>query len=248
MAIVVLVCVLLTSILSGVVGMAGGMILMAVLATLFPVASAMILHGAVQALSNGARFYFLRKHMAWRIVPPYALGAATTIALFAFATLVPDPGIVLILVGSFPWLARGVPKLRGLDITRPPTAVASGVCVTAAQLLAGASGPLLDVFYLRSDLNRYEVIASKAFTQTVGHIVKLGYYGALLAAGTAAIDPALTIWLTVSAMVTAVLGARIGTRLLERLDETRFRSVTSAVILVIGAVCIAKGVAELATR
>ena len=48
--------------------------------------------------------------------------------------------------------------------------MSTGVVVSATQLLAGASGPLLDVFYLNTPLNRYQVIASKAITQTLGHV------------------------------------------------------------------------------
>ena len=251
-AIAVLISVLLTSILSGVVGMAGGMVLMAILATLFPVASAMILHGAVQALSNGARFWFLREHMAWRIVPPYAAGAGAVVLVFSFATFVPDAAIVLILIGSFPWLGRAVPKLRGLDVTRRLTGVACGVSVTTAQLLAGASGPLLDVFYLNSDLNRYQVIANKAFTQTIGHIIKLGYYGTLLSIGAGGLanglDGNLTWWLVLGAMATATLGARIGTSLLHRVNEVQFRRITGWIVLALGALCMFKGAVDLVLR
>ena len=48
----------LTSLLSGVVGMAGGLILIVVLVMIMPVPSAMILHGIVQGVANGSRFGF----------------------------------------------------------------------------------------------------------------------------------------------------------------------------------------------
>ena len=61
--------VVLTSMLSGVLGMAGGIILMALLVALKPVAAAMIIHGVVQATSNGSRAFLLRRHIALRILP-----------------------------------------------------------------------------------------------------------------------------------------------------------------------------------
>ena len=168
--------VLATSVISGVLGMAGGMILMAILVSMMSVPGAMIVHGVVQATSNGSRAWFLRAHIRWRVLPPYLLGAAATLAAFTALTLVPEAGLVLVLVGIFPWLARIVPRLKGLDVERPATAVACGATVTAAQLFAGASGPLLDVFYLNSTMDRYQVVASKAFTQIIGHGLKLAYY------------------------------------------------------------------------
>ena len=233
----ILAAVLATAILSGVLGMAGGLILMGVLVLVLPVAAAMVVHGAVQAASNGARCFFLRKHVQWRIVPPYAAGAAVVVAGFAAATLVPEPGVVLMLIGAFPWVARMTPRFAALDINRPATAFACGVTVTAAQLFAGASGPLLDAFYLHSSLDRFEVVASKAFTQTLGHLAKVGYYAFLVGGAGATVD----VPLVVLACLVAVGGARIGTRLLARLRDDRFRQISGYVILTLGAVCVVRG-------
>ena len=245
-ALVILATVLATAVLSGVIGMAGGVLLMAVLVTLLPVASAMILHGAVQAASNGARFLFLREHVMWEILPFYAVGALVAVLLFVSVAFVPDPAMVLILVGSFPWLARLVPTLRGLDVRRPVTGAACGVAVTAAQLLAGASGPLLDAFYLRTEVDRRCIVATKALTQAAGHVLKIGYYAWV---SDAVLDEfalaGVPIWLVGAGIVLAVAGARIGTRLLEKFDDRQFRRVTGWVILGLGALCIVKGVRDL---
>lgn len=40
---------------------------------------------------NGARFIFLREHMMWHVLGPYALGAGVTVAAFLAFTFVPDP-------------------------------------------------------------------------------------------------------------------------------------------------------------
>ena len=111
LTILVFICVLLTSILSGVVGMAGGMVLMAVLVTVFPVASATILHGTVQSISNGSRFWFVRGNTVWNVIPPYLVGTTIVLAGFIFSTIIPDPALILVLIGIFPWIARLVPRL-----------------------------------------------------------------------------------------------------------------------------------------
>lgn len=238
---VLLLSVLGTSILSGILGMAGGMILMVILVSTVSVAAAMMIHGAVQATANGSRAWFLRGHIQWHILPPYLLGASTILGLFTAVTLVPDSALILILIGSFPWLARLSPYLSGLDIKRMPTAFACGGVVTAAQLLAGASGPLLDVFYLNTPLTRHQIVASKAITQTIGHVLKLGYYGLIIG-----VNESIPAWFYGIAMLTAIFGSRIGTRLLEKLNDESFKTLSGRVILTIATGCIAKGVLDLA--
>ncbi len=242
--------VLITSILSGILGMAGGMILMAILVASLSVAGAMMLHGAIQATANGSRAMFLRAHIQWRILPPYLLGAALALGAFFVVSLVPPAGLVLLLLGLFPWLGRAVPHLRGLNICQPATAFGCGVVITAAQLLAGASGPLLDLFYLNSPLTRHQVVASKAITQAAGHVIKLGYYAWAAvqladAGGPEALARELPAWVYAAAVGTAVLGTRIGTRILDRLGEATFRRVSTWVILAIASVCVVSGIWQL---
>ncbi len=232
----ILVSVAATSLLSGILGMAGGMILMAILVSTLTVANAMLLHGAVQATANGSRAWFLRRHIHWRLLPAYLVGAALAVGFFTWAVVVPDAGVVLILVGLFPWLARINKRLKGLDVTRPVTTVVCGVTVTSAQLLAGASGPLLDVFYLNSPLSRQEIVANKALTQTIGHVLKIIYYGAIVSLGTT-----LPWWLFALALGAAVAGTRAGTLLLMRWNDAQFQKVSQTIILIIAALCVVQG-------
>jgi uncharacterized membrane protein YfcA len=234
---IILITVFATSILSGVLGMAGGMILMAVLVTTVSVASAMMIHGAVQATANGSRAWFLRSNIQWRILPPYLVGALLSLGVFAALALVPDANLILIVVGAFPFLARAIPHLQGLDVSKTPVAVGCGVVVTSAQLLAGVSGPLLDVFYLNSPLNRFQIIASKALTQTLGHLLKLVYYGLIIG-----VSEDISAGFYLLAMAIAVAGTRLGTRLLERVNDQYFRKISGYVILTIAAICMLKGI------
>ncbi len=149
----------------------------------------MIIHGVVQGTANGSRAWMLRKHLAWKILPPYLLGAALSFGAFASVAFLPNVHWVMIAIGSLPWIALIVPKLNGLDVTHPTTAVVCGTSVTAAQLFAGASGPLLDFFYLHARLDRYQVVANKALTQTIGHMLKLVYYGGVVGVSGDGIDP-----------------------------------------------------------
>ena len=60
--------VFLTSTLSGVFGMAGGLVLLAILFTILPVATAIAVQGAIQIVANGSRAWFSREHIDWRVL------------------------------------------------------------------------------------------------------------------------------------------------------------------------------------
>ena len=227
---------LATSVLSGLVGMAGGVVLMAILINVLPVSSAMVLHGVTQFTANGSRTLILRRFLLWQLLPGYMLGAALAVAGFSALLFVPDASVVLILVGLFPWVAKLKPKLGGLNITRPLSSVLCGLSVTSAQLLAGAAGPLLDMFYLNSGLDRQTVVANKAMTQTIGHLLRILYYGAIIS-----VETLLPNWLFLAAAVTAVLGTRIGTWLLSRWDDAVFQHIIGLIIWCTGTICIIQG-------
>ena len=242
--VLIIISVFATAVLSGILGMAGGMILMAILVSTVSVSAAMMIHGAVQATSNASRCWFLRRHVQWRILPAYAAGAGLALAGFSLMNLVPDPAVVLIVIGALPWLARllarSLPGLNALDMNRRATAWLCGLVVTSAQLLAGASGPLLDMFYLNSTLNRHQIVASKAITQALGHLLKLVYYGLIVG-----VVEDIPGWFYLLAMVTAVSGTRVGTRLLDRIADNAFRKVSGWVILGISTSLLIKGLYDL---
>ena len=236
MYVLIIISALATSLLSGLVGMAGGVVLMAVLVNMLPVSSAMVLHGITQFTANGSRTLILRKHLMWRLLPGYILGASAAVAGFSALLFVPEASVVLILVGLFPWLARLQPKSSALNITRPASNIICGFSVTSAQLLAGAAGPLLDLFYLNSGLDRQTVVANKALTQTIGHLLRIFYYGAIISVATP-----LPNWLFLAAAIAAVIGTRLGTWLLARWDDQRFQKVSGQIILATGTICILQG-------
>ncbi len=247
LALVVFLAVLATATLSGVLGMAGGMVLIALLAVLLPVPAAMVLHGVAQGVSNGSRAFLLRRHVAWSILPRYLLGAVCSIALFAAMALVPDRAVILIGIGALVWFGRLMPQRLKLDIEQPAGALSCGFVVTAAQLLAGASGPLLDLFYVDSRLDRFQIIASKAVTQTLGHLAKIGYYASL--GGTIGGDAGTLPWLWLAATVPAAMaGARIGTSILRRISDSAFRRTSNAVILALASLSMATGALDLLRR
>ncbi len=217
-----LVTIAVTAFISGIFGMAGGLILMAALAALLPVASAMVVHGAVQMVSNGYRAVLLRAHVDWSIFARYAIGSALSGVLLFALTWRPDTQGVYFFLALTALLAW-VPKSWALlDVKRRGQAELAGFAVQTLNTLAGVAGPLLDLFFLRADMGRQAVVATKAVTQVLAHLVKIIFWSVPLiaAADGNAIPP---WWFFALAFPVSMLGTTLGTKVLERMTDVNFR-------------------------
>jgi len=232
---------LITSFISGVLSMAGGMILMGIFSFLLAVPAAMMLHGITQTFSNGSRVWWYRHHIRKVVLIPYTLGAFTILGIFSVTAFIPPAGLIFLLIGLFPFLTRMLPKSFNLDIEQPKIAFLSGLAVTLTQMLAGASGPVLDIFYLQSKLTKEEILGTKAVTQTFGHILKLIYYGSLMMSA----GNSLNGWLITTVIVAALLGNFLGSLIVKRISDVQFKMAGRYIVLIIGAIYLAKGLSEL---
>lgn len=231
-----------TAVLSGIFGMGGGMILMGIFAMTLPVATAMILHGVTQLGANGYRAWLLRRHVRWATVAQVAAGGLAALALFTWLQVAADRATVLLALGSVPLLVLALPRDLPLTIERPGQAIACGLLFVAVQLIAGASGPILDAFFLRGRFDRFTIVATKASIAVFGHIAKLLYWAVLLET---ARDHALPAWVYAAAVAGAFAGTRVGRAVLDRLSEAQFRRGSVTLIAAIAAVYLGRGLLEL---
>jgi uncharacterized protein len=232
--VLLLIVVLVTATVSGVFGMAGGLMLMGALTLAMPVAAAMVTHGAVQFVSNGWRAILHRKHINWRIIVMYGLGSAIAAGLLALVTYDPTKAWVYLMLGLVPGLAW-LPKGKfNLDAAKPAHAVACGLSVTGLNVIAGVSGPLLDVFFVRTTLTRHQIVATKAATQAFSHTVKMIFYGVpLIGAATTGLPP---WWFFIVAAPLAMIGAWLGGMVLDRMSDVNFLKWTRWIVSALGVI------------
>jgi uncharacterized membrane protein YfcA len=215
--------------------MAGGLMLMGALTLVMPVSAAMVTHGAVQFVSNGWRAVLHRKHIAWRIILFYGVGSTLAAGLLALVTYAPTKAWVYLMLGLVPGLAW-IPKGRfNLDAAKPSNAVACGLSVTGLNVLAGVSGPLLDVFFVRTALSRHAIVATKAATQAFSHTVKMVFYGVPIFASTQPSGLPPWYFFAIAAPL-AMLGAVLGGRVLNRMSDVDFLKWTRWIVTAVGAV------------
>jgi uncharacterized membrane protein YfcA len=228
-----------TALLSGVFGMAGGLVLMGALAFLLPISAAFVTHGIIQIVSNGWRAYLNRGDIVWPIIGWYALASFIAALIFGVIAFVPPRPLVLIALGLVGLSVLLPMKRFALDAQKPGHAFASGLLVTGTNLLAGVAGPLLDIFFVRTALTRHQIVATKAFTQVFAHFAKIVVYGApLLLASTEIEMPWLAILL---AIPLTLAGTRVGKAVLDRMSDASFLGWTRWIVSLIGLAYLVRG-------
>jgi uncharacterized membrane protein YfcA len=222
-----------TSFVSGILGMAGGMILMGILLALpgVTVPAAMMLHGITQLASNAMRALLWRNHVDWRVFRGYAMGALLSVAIFTLLRFVVSKPVALIAMGLTPFIALGLPERLHLNVERRGQSFGCGLICTSLSLTAGVSGPILDVFFVRSKMTRQVVVASKAMTQSFSHLLKIGYFGAILSVGR---DAKVDWWLGLLMVALAFLGTNLSRRVLDRMNDKSFRFWTRWTVVLLG--------------
>jgi uncharacterized membrane protein YfcA len=118
-------------------------------------------------------------------------------------------------------LATWLPKSRGAGeaaaAARPRVRfLALGGCSGFLNMVLGATGVLIDPFFLGLGLSRQALVGTKAACQAIGHVVKVVLFGA---AGFAFAEHAPLLALGTAC---AALGTWAGSRLLDRLSEEGF--------------------------
>jgi uncharacterized protein len=233
-----------TSFISGIFGMAGGMLLIGFLLIVLPVPVAMVFHGVIQIAANGWRSYLWRHHINWGVVLQFGLGSGFALAVFSSLTFVPSKPLVLLAVGLTPFAALAMPKRIAPNIEARGQAFLAGVIGGALQLVSGVTGPILDIFYVRTGMTRQVNVSTKAAAQVLGHLTKVTYFGALVA------DPGgrgLEQWLVMAyACGFAVLGTTLSRRFLDRMSDRQFYYWTRWIILALGTVYVAQGLWQMA--
>jgi len=199
-----------------------------------------VVHGAVQSVSNSYRAYLLKDNIRWDVFGKIALGSIPALALLAFAAYVPSKVVLFLVLGLLPillWLPKG---WISFDAQISSHAILCGFCVTGLNLVAGVAGPAMDMFFVKTDMPRHEIVATKAITMFSSHLMKIVYFGwPLLQAGNLTGLPPW--WFFLAAVPLVMLGTFTGTRILRRMSDVGFRQYTKWIVSAVGLVYIWRG-------
>lgn len=235
-----LVAVFFTSTLSGIFGMAGGLVLLGILLAILPVGTAIAVQGAIQIISNGSRAFFSRAFIDWKILGIICLGLLVAGIILFIVRYTPDLATVCIAIGLLPILVWIPQSWLALDASKPHHAFICGFVGGGLNLAVGVSGPTVDIFFIRTPMDRRKIIATKAATQVISHASKVVFYWN----ATMVLTP-LEWGAIVLAAPFAIGGASAGHWVLQRLTDANFKAWTRWIVTAIGIFYLARGISLL---
>ncbi|MEL6790905.1 MAG: sulfite exporter TauE/SafE family protein [Pseudomonadota bacterium] len=203
--------------LTAALGLGGGLILLAIMTALMPIAAVIPVHGVAQLGSNAGRSILQWRNVVWPIVAWFAIGGVIGTA-FGSQVLVAIPAALLKAgVGLFVlWSVWG----PALNVPKPGRGAffATGVVGSFLTLFFGATGPIAASVIGRAGLDRFATTGTHGACMLVQHLLKVVAFGAL--------GFAYGPWagFIMAIVLSGFMGTWIGTRILISLPEHRFRA------------------------
>jgi len=220
----------LTSTLSAVIGMGGGVTLLAIMAMVMPDGYLVVAyHGIIQLVSNVTRTTVYRNEINLPLLARFSKGIIP--GLFAAA------GIVYGLIQYFDVSSASELKidflkpligiyiiwflyLRKKNPISDKSFLWMGGISGLVTVFVGAAGPLIAPFFISRDMKKESVIATKAACQAIGHMGKMPIFIFLFGVNY------IKDWSVILPLILAVyIGTKFGKGILGKIPEAIFKKI-----------------------
>ncbi len=175
-----LVAALITATISAIIGMGGGILLLAVIFCFLPHADAIPVHAVTQLASNSTRVVAYGGNIDWPVFRRFTVGALPGAVLGALLLWwlgqadQSEPYLktavgLYVLAAPFVPKGKNAPTHAGVWWDWPLLGLLAGTLA----LTVGAVGPLIAPLFARRDFLKERLIATKAACQMLTHLIKL---------------------------------------------------------------------------
>lgn len=224
-----------TAIISAIVGMGGGITLLAVMLQFLDLSIAVPIHGAAQLTSNTSRTILFFKEISFSHVRKFLilLIPASCLSAYFLSVVQLSPHSKVFFKGFiaiFIFISLYFPfKKWKLLIPVFSNFYFAGILSGFFSMIVGATGPLIAPFFIHSDLKKEMIIATKACCQTLVHAIKITLFVKVLN-----FDFESYSTLIVSMMISVVVGTFVGKRILVNyVSEGLFVKIYKVVLTVV---------------
>lgn len=205
----------LTSTIAGIVGIGGGMMLIAILPSFLPLNALIPVHGLTQMTSNFSRAVFGYKDVQYEIIPKFLIGSLFGIGIFATIINLLSLEYVPLFIGTYIllslWSVNFNEKMKKFE-----NYYVIGFFQTGLSIIVGATGPLTMTLLLKDYEDKDKVVATSAALMSITHILKVFvfiYFGFVF------FD---YIQIIIAMIIGAVLGSWAGIKLRNKIDGKKF--------------------------
>jgi len=229
----------ITSSISAVLGMGGGIILLGIMAIIIPEGYMVIaLHGIIQLVSNTTRAYVFREHLKNDIIKEFGMGAFMGLSASALIIFIL---VQLFNVGSANEIKVEILKpLIGIFIIwylflkgpkkekHAKSFIGVGALSGVSSVFVGATGPLIAPFFLGAKLTKENVIANKAACQMISHFGKIPLFIIFFE-----LNYVQQYDLLIPMVAAVFIGTNIGKKILSFIPEKLFKQLFRLALLII---------------
>ena len=238
-SIILIISAFITSSISAVLGMGGGIILLGIMAILIPEGYMVIaLHGIIQLVSNATRTFVFRSYLIQNLIKEFFIGA---IIGLTFSGLI----IYLLVLGFDVQSAKelkvdflkpviGIFILWYLYLKGPKKKKDSktfskvGLISGFSTVFIGATGPLIAPFFINDKFSKENIIANKAACQVISHLGKIPLLIFFFKMDYFAESKVL-----IPLIIAVLIGTNLGKHILQFIPENIFKKVFKILLTVI---------------
>ena len=238
-SIILIIAAFITSSISAVLGMGGGIILLGIMAIIIPEGYMVIaLHGIIQLVSNTTRAYVFREHLKNDIIKEFGMGAFMGLSASALIIFIM---LQLFNVGSANEIKVEILKpligifiiwylfLKGLRKEKHAKSfIGIGALSGVSSVFVGATGPLIAPFFLGAKLTKENVIANKAACQMISHFGKIPLFIIFFK-----FNYVQQYDLLLPMVAAVFIGTNLGKKILSFIPEKLFKQLFRFVLLII---------------
>lgn len=219
---------LAASTISGIVGMAGGVTLLAAMTIMMPWPIVVPIHGIVQLASNMTRALILFKNVHRPSTFGFLLGLPLggSVAYWILKGMEAADWVLWFVVLTILYVVFRPKRLPEIKLS-PKGFFVLGAVASCLGAFLGATGPLMAPFYVRSDMDKKQIVATKAACQLGVHLTKVPIFLGLSFAYQEHYEAILVM------IVGVVLGTLLGTFLLGKVSQELFLKLAKAALLVV---------------
>ncbi len=204
-----------TSTIAGIVGLGGGMILIAILPSFLPLNAIVPVHGLTQLSSNLSRAVFGYKDVQMEVIPKFLFGSILGVSFFAGILLLVSLEYVPLFIGSYILLSLWSNKFNE-KIKRFESYILIGFFQSGLSLVVGVSGPLATTLLVKDYDDKNKIVATAAALKSITHLLKVFVF---MIFGFVFFD---YIGILIAMIIGAIAGSWAGTKLRDKIDGKKF--------------------------